>query len=165
MLWPGATSVKSRLFSSELSLKRLGWSKTLDSFIAGIVKKIKGLTSERPSDKSKSSHKGAKKSSRSRPLQTWCWMMKTKKKGYVLQWIFHCPFDNCSFQGFCPMMCPWIWHAAHLRLLRLLSDFHWSDWRSSWLLLFCFFSLNWRSSLVWSLGASLVNGHNDLVWW
>lgn len=91
-IWPGLTSVKSRLFSSELSLKRLGWSIILDGFSVEKVKMIKGLTSERPCDKSKISHKGAKKSSKSFPLQTWCWMMKTKK-GNVLQWIFHCPFD------------------------------------------------------------------------
>ncbi len=58
--WPDSTSVKSRLFSSELSLKKLGWNITLDGLIERIVKKMKGLTFERPSDKSKSSHKGTK---------------------------------------------------------------------------------------------------------
>lgn len=55
--------------------------------------------------------------------------MKTKKekKGNMLQWIFHWPFDNCSLQGFCSMMCLWIWHAAHWRLPKLRCDFHWGE--------------------------------------
>ncbi len=53
------------------------------------------------------------------------------KKGNVRQWIFHCLVNKCSSQGFCFMMCPWIWlqwrlmpmvyHAAHFRLTVLRS--------------------------------------------
>lgn len=119
---PFSTSVKSWLFSSELS--KLVCNITLDGFIAGIVNKMKGPTSERPSDKSKSS--------RSRPLQTWCWITRTKKKvmyfnEYSTALLINVPHRDfvlwCVHKFGCSEdLMPMVYHALHMRLLRVLRS-------------------------------------------
>lgn len=97
------------------------------------------------------------------PLQTEWWLTrKQKTKGKVVQWIFHYPVHNCSFQGFL-LWCvhefscsensmPMVYHAAHLRLLRVLR----SVCRDSFTVVigeargefFVFNFFYWRSGLV-----------------